>query len=106
MGEKKHETESEGENCRLYIYSGKNCSERIDDLEVEKGRKRERERREEEERKRRRGEKREREKEGGGLRRERDDAYQMVLVAVHVAHRHITSLPPLPPLQRTSITPG
>ena len=40
--------ESEGENCRLYIYSGKNCSERIDDLEVEKGRKRERERREEE----------------------------------------------------------
>ena len=48
MGEKKHETESEGENCRLYIYSGKNCSERIDDLEVEKGRKRERERREEE----------------------------------------------------------
>ena len=45
MGEKKHETESEGENCRLYIYSGKNCSERIDDLEVEKGRKREREKR-------------------------------------------------------------
>ena len=44
MGEKKHETESEGEKCRLYIYSGKNCSERIDDPEVEKGSKRERER--------------------------------------------------------------
>ena len=23
MGKKKHETESEGEDCRLYIYSGK-----------------------------------------------------------------------------------
>ena len=48
MGEKKHETESEGENCRLYIYSGKNSSERIDDPEVEKGSKKERERRKEE----------------------------------------------------------
>lgn len=67
---------------------------------------REREKRGRREEEKERREKRERKKEGGGLRRERDDAYQMVLVAVHVAHRHITSLPTLPPLQRTSITPG
>lgn len=45
-GEKKHETESEGENCRLYIYSGKTAPKElmILDGEEEKERKRERER--------------------------------------------------------------
>ena len=53
-GEKKHETESEGENCRLYIYSGKNCSERIDDLEVEERGREEEERKKKQKRRRRR----------------------------------------------------
>ena len=48
-GGKKHETESEGENCRLYIYSGKTAPKElmILDGEEEKERKREREREEE-----------------------------------------------------------
>ena len=46
--------ESEGENCRLYIYSGKNCSERIDDLEVEERGREEEERKKKQKRRRRR----------------------------------------------------
>lgn len=57
-GGKKHETESEGENCRLYIYSGKTAPKELMILDGEEEKERKREREERKKRQKRRSKRR------------------------------------------------